>query len=417
MAHPESELHEKFRKYMKESNYAKKFVTEYLNIETSADLAFQKFAKENAAAFTTEGITILHDIITMMKLPHMKRIIMGYPKAKRREDCEEVVTTVTNFTLLQKYGSSSIFLHIPTKLVLQSTGDRHKACGYVLPGTSDAQLLDAEHAKLALDHGFLVDSNLIHLPDIHSLEQLTDPKVVKNFIDSFDVLIKSDLTVDKVYYIKSCTETPSHGDVSKNDRTNTYIAGSKALHTLRDQLMTLKIPIIKSDDGCKKSFEQFKANDTDIFILNADSDSRVMVLDVDIIKSTAKNISELIKDKFDIPPCQVAIDYKGDFIMTSHCLYSILTGYYYLHPIFTLPDISTYMTKATKFVKSKVLQSSLPVGLCDRYNSVIENKLRKLHKRIAKYRDRGFASIPDDGITTNVVLMLRLDHYNRESYL
>src|SRR5579872_4897870 len=138
MAQVITDKYVKFGEYMKNSPYAKKFIEEYLTNEGgSVDVAFQKFAKENAAAFTQEGIMVLHDIITMMKDNDIKDFIFEYAKSHKKTS----TTSIKQFTedeLVSVNGQDNVYLHTPSKIIVKKESDLYVAIGYVPDGSVDA---------------------------------------------------------------------------------------------------------------------------------------------------------------------------------------------------------------------------------------------------------------------------------------
>lgn len=164
------------------------------------------------------------------------------------------------------------------------------------------------------------------------------------------------------------------------------VAGSKAVVLLSEMLRVTQKKIL--DDGnhlnrCGpylKLIDHFKSNDTDVFFLDSEKDDRVSYDNVDIIHLKTKTIDSLLLN-FDLPNCRAAyckIQNKTVFFVSLHCLYSMLTGCYFL---------PTYLKDRDEFVDIVKKHRN---GV-NTHNKHIENKLfNRLHQRIQKYKDRGY---------------------------
>lgn len=87
--------------------------------------------------------------------------------------------------------------------------------------------------------------------------------------------------------------------------------------------------------------KEFTPNDTDIFILNCKKESRTKYHDMDVVHKTSKTIEEFLQH-VDLPPSQVVytmINQQAVFYTTYHCLYSLLTGKYFLPEYLETADV------------------------------------------------------------------------------
>ena len=424
----------KFGTYMKESKYSKKFVEGYLTGE-DLDKTFEKFAKENAVDFTLEDIKMLHEIIIMLKNPTLRDFIMEYAKTHKPKIVDvvpppttKVVSPVDLPTDLIDASASGTFKefvacnglkyyeHIPSRLVVK----QNVAIGFRSGSSNVINPLNPEKVQLAAVFGFRV---IKELPAINRMGNLK-AGLIKEYVDLFDDRIRHNLSVHKIYRIEGTGAAIRDETASKSDQENIYIAGSKALTTFRDQLYKnsfegeLKKAFGQSVNLTRiKQFNEFKATDTDLFILNSEVENRMALLDVDVVKSKSKSIEKLLECSFDLPPCQIAIDYKGDFIMTAHCLYSIITVNYYMPPEFSyMPMASDVPVSTIRFVKSHVKPEDLPLTLRSNYDTIIKNKLRKIRSRMKKYEKRGFYVLGYGMVDADVTSILRLDYYVNNFY-
>lgn len=448
MAQSVADDYVKFGTYMRDSKYSKKFVEEYLTGE-DLDKTFVKFAEDNAADFTLEDIATLSNIMTMLKNPVLKSFIMKYAETHKSKVGAAVpippststikavspvkVTTSTqvptdlmdtskDFKEFVACNGLKYYEHVPSHLVVKRNGGMYNAVGYRCADSNIISPLNPGKVELATKYGFKV---IDELPDINFIGDLK-ADLLKRYVKIFDERTFSTLSVDKIYRIKGTTGTIQPSDISKSDRNNVYIAGSKALTTFRDQLkQNVTHPF---DEERKKAFgsvcedrirkfNEFKATDTDVFILNSEVESRMVLLDVDVVRSKSKSIEDLLERNFDLPPCRIAIDHKGDFIMTAHCLYSIITVNYYMHPEFIHLSLSSDIPDSTvSLVRSKIKPSTSTRGLPSNFDTIMRGKLRNIQSRMMKYQKRGFVAWADGGIDAGVASVLHLDYYLSDFY-
>jgi len=371
----------------------------------------------------------------MMKKPNMRGFVMGYAqmigKTKKPKASEEstdlkksakgtvgmVVTKRTEvikeqpkeeFQLVEK--AHRLYLHNPSRLLVRCVGEKYKAVGYLPEHSNTADILDFHQVRVAIEHRFEVGQE--EFPKFNTMEDLKNYDTRYKFSHAFRFNLAAGMNVDTMYGIKGSKVFFQDGS---SDALNTYIAGSKALALFLDELKAVGIFTLKEcDDADKKRMYNFKPNDTDVFILNSDKDTRTKLGDIDVVKSTAKNIADLLQNRFDIPPCQIAVDANGNFILTAHCLYSILNGEYYIHPQFGDLVLSGTYLRTIEFVKSKVKRNDFPNSQQYRYEQIIGTKVRKIQERIEKYATRGFKPIGLDIVGTNVAAMLHVTYYKRE---
>lgn len=116
---------------------------------------------------------------------------------------------------------------------------------------------------------------------------------------------------------------------------------------------------------------EFKRNDIDIFILNAEKDTRTKYDGIDVVHKTASTINEFLAN-VDLPVSQIIytmIDGQPVFWITYHCLYTILTSKYYL---------PSYLLNKNRFIEFW------------KWDSGVDELLEKFYNRVNKYEDRGF---------------------------
>jgi hypothetical protein len=280
---------------------------------------------------------------------------------------------------------------------------------------------------VARKYGFKI---LRELPDVRSIGDL-NAGLLKEYTSIFEERIGNGVSVRKIYYIRGIPCERYTTAVAPRDII--YVAGSKALVTFREQASKMMIggrynfdeerSIAFGESFNKgrikqiKQFNEFKAQDTDLFILKSNVESRMTICDVDVITSKATSISDLLENNFDLPPCQIAIDYKGDFIMTAHCLYSLISFNYFMHPKLSCLDCLCGVPDSTlTFVKDKIHKDKLPQHLQGCYDRLILGKLNKVQARIKKYKTRGFSPLPYDVVETSLIPVLHLNYYETTFY-
>lgn len=350
----------KFGKYMQESEYAKLFVKS-LATETDIDKAFQTFARNNISAFTQENIIIIHDILMMMKDPDMKSFIVTYAKStsSKCRECKVITSLLDSGDFVPiTDGSDAVgyYLHTPSNIIVTKKDGKWIATGINVNGIGAP--LDTCHKALVEKHGFELDPKTvtspasIELPKSISCNFFESSESVTDFINIFKRRVDSDLSINMDYKITlgrggTNLYDDAHTEGFKKDAPNIYIAGSRALMLFHESLCR-KMSLSKVF-----KWKSFVTGDTDIFVLNSDSDHHIKLFDVDIVKSTAKTVSELLNSRFDLPPCQIAVDYKGTFTLTAHCLYSLLTGKYYFHSSLIGISVGDF-SKAKPFIFGKI---------------------------------------------------------------
>ncbi len=242
--------------------------------------------------------------------------------------------------------------------------------------------------------------------NIDNMKFFSKPENVKQFLDGVN------LQEQRVRRIKLDSPIILHPLLNDKDTEEVWMAGSKPLESF--------VRLLGAYLKTKLTYD-IKASDTDIFFLNSDKDCRMQFDKVDIIKSTKKNVEDLITS-FDLPPCQIAINCKDEVVLTDHCLYAILTGRYYIH--YKLDQVcSLFNPSGSEQVSDPTFESVLTfvketLGSSAGHvtDNVIRTKLKKLAYRIMKYKSRGFQSIPVNFIPTKLISVLALSYYTHNPY-
>jgi len=134
--------------------------------------------------------------------------------------------------------------------------------------------------------------------------------------------------------------------------------------------------LIKSDNiEIDKIYGTINPGDTDIFFLNSEINNRLVLPGIDLVHTKAKSVEELILN-FDLPCCRAAFNSKHDFWISSQCLYSLLTGKYYL-PLY-LKNRDSFNTLLLQH------RNGDPMKVTDNF------LYERLIQRITKYHQRGF---------------------------
>lgn len=111
------------------------------------------------------------------------------------------------------------------------------------------------------------------------------------------------------------------------------IAGSKAVNLFYKFLKLEKAPFpcyFGNKIADNKIAGDFECNDTDIFFMNSKEHHRTTCGDVDIIHIKESSVETLLLN-FDLPCCRAATDDSEEiFWISAQCLYSMLTGQYFL---------------------------------------------------------------------------------------
>lgn len=156
--------------------------------------------------------------------------------------------------------------------------------------------------------------------------------------------------------------------------TGFHIAGSAALASVIKQFgNTIGV---KSRTGI-----DYQPNDTDIFMLNSPIKQRFDSGNVDVVFVEDKTIDDLLLN-FDLPCCRVATNGAGDYWISIQCIYSLLTGIYF---------IPTYLANYNKF-KELIFKYpgdlvGVPAESIDKRSNYLFNRLKD---RLFKYSQRGF---------------------------
>lgn len=185
--------------------------------------------------------------------------------------------------------------------------------------------------------------------------------------DEITKYVKDHPLDDLVYHLKA-DAAAAKCDFTKDKQLDCVIAGSKAVTLVRAELKWAesqrieKLKLSNRQDiktfveqcGEKDSFltrtnvlfmcwkfdqfcdqqrrefhGQFEANDTDMFILNAETKKRFDLNGIDIIYIKHPTADDLILD-FDLPCCRAARDLQNNFTVSLQCLASLLNGVVYV---------------------------------------------------------------------------------------
>lgn len=204
-------------------------------------------------------------------------------------------------------------------------------------------------------------------------------------------MVEADPVNDKIFVLnQKCEDT---------EQPKSCVAGSKAVAKLAALLREeQKSALINQVKGCGpylKLISNFEPTDTDVFFLNSETDNRVKYEDVDIIHLKATSVESLLLN-FDLPNCRAA--YYSDcgtttFYVSLHCLYSMLTGCYYL---------PSYLLDKNDFNNVYKKNCTDCIDISSHLFKSKEDKLfDRLQMRIEKYRERGYTC---KYTTTSVVL-------------
>jgi len=141
---------------------------------------------------------------------------------------------------------------------------------------------------------------------------------------------------------------------------------------------------------------RFKPGDTDIFFINSSEHYRFQTGNIDFVYTKIDSVENLLLN-FDLPCCRAGFNHEEAFYISAHCLYSILTGSYFL-PVF-LDD-----KKAFKAIMKEN-------GVDDGNNWHSSSYLfERLHTRIATYQSRGFVCLYQQTTTIPSWILSRF-HY------
>ncbi|SNW62639.1 Hypothetical protein ORPV_735 [Orpheovirus IHUMI-LCC2] len=169
--------------------------------------------------------------------------------------------------------------------------------------------------------------------------------------------------------------------VEKVKNKNDMVDIIKKLHGIdlsilaEDQVRAVYDSIHKKFD-IVKLYGDFVNSDTDIFFLNSETNHRLSVGNVDMVHIKASNPQELIEN-FDLACCRAAFNSKHDFWISAQCLYSLLTGKYY---------VQGYLQSYKEFKCVLNQHRTFQVA----YNEGAETTLHnRLLERINKYKSRG----------------------------
>lgn len=166
------------------------------------------------------------------------------------------------------------------------------------------------------------------------------------------------------------------------------VAGSKAVCKLIELLHEeQKSSLINQVKGCGpylKLIKNFEPTDINVFFLNSEVEDKVKYDGVDIIHLKATTVESLLLN-FDLPNCRAAYYCDGEntiFYVSLHCIYSILTGHYYL-PLY-LQEKGEF----SKIYKNNFFECMEASSLL--INTKGDKLFNKLQSRIEKYKERGY---------------------------
>jgi hypothetical protein len=156
-----------------------------------------------------------------------------------------------------------------------------------------------------------------------------------------------------------------------NYDNTTCVAGSSALNRLLINL---------------KKMPKWMPNDSDIFMLGCDDNSRLNMGLLDFVHTKDKTPQELLL-RFDLPCCRVGYDLNMTWYVSIQAFASIFTGEMYL-PSYCESELKmkSFVTEVSS-IKNEYRHHSKEV-----FNAIYRNQYEKLSLRIAKYERRGFKS-------------------------
>ena len=177
-------------------------------------------------------------------------------------------------------------------------------------------------------------------------------------------------TFDYVFKITDRKEPES------NDYPLFCFAGSKIVSSVARLLRRNYFSLLKS--GMKISnlniVCEFKEIDTDVFFLGSKTTHRLYIDNVDIVHVETDKIEDLLLD-FDLPCCRAASDQNDNYWISLQCIYSLLTGKYYM------PE---YISDSITFID--IITQQQP----ELNNKTATYLFSRLQNRISKYEKRGF---------------------------
>lgn len=240
--------------------------------------------------------------------------------------------------------------------------------------------------------------------------ELTEIKTFHDVILMADKIIASvelDRINDKVIslrckMIEDLSIVTNSSETKIEHKPKCVIAGSKAVTLISKHLKLAQknLEYKKAINDLLEIKGDFKAEDTDVFFLNSSEPHRIICNDVDIVHLTTPDVSTLLLN-FDLPCCRAATDEDDNiFWISLHCLYSLLTGKFFL------PE---YLSNIDMF---KPIFAKYCENVNNRVYACSEKKLfDRLSYRIKKYENRGYTC---QYIDTDVILpwVLNRFHYD-----
>lgn len=192
-----------------------------------------------------------------------------------------------------------------------------------------------------------------------------DIKTVDDVLNHANQIIEK-VENDPMNYQMVTLNSPSGIDV----KIKNCIGGSSAIKKLAELLIDAQKDAYNRGSGVYLPIiNNIEPNDTDVFILGSNERSRTKYSDVDIVHKTEKTAEKLL-EWMDLPMCQVVytnIQNQTVFFASYHCLYSLLTGHFFL----------------PKYVKNNKIFSQ-------RHASIVDKVFDSFQQRVEKYQERGY---------------------------
>ena len=166
--------------------------------------------------------------------------------------------------------------------------------------------------------------------------------------------------------------------VTLNHLRRKVIAGSAAVSQVLEKL---GIPM------------DWKANDTDLFLLNSGKHARGLKAGVDLVETPVATVGELLL-KFDLPCCRAAIDaVSGEMWISAQCIIAIHTGRYNLPSyVRDLREFSNVVHHSIMLERARMLGGT-SINLDQAFidgKHVHKFLWTRTQERIVKYASRGF---------------------------
>jgi len=367
------------------------FVDKYLFSCNDAPTAFQNYAKDHKQLLTGTVLSSCHIIIKKMENKELKSYMEGIygVSVKDGNDLKnnsEKLSKSVPITSTSVLAAAKVFCN---EMIVNSKSSD------LWHGAECVTSIGKEKMK---ELKSFLDSKASNI--LYSNNGIITIENIFKYSENIISIVMNDPNSDVYYTIMNDTisdvEKAYMGDhklpVCKEQAEKTYISGSFALEKF--------INYMKTKDEIKKYYHldlcDIKHNDIDIFMLNSKEDHHFKMDKVDLVYTSKKTIQDVLNN-FDLPCVRVAIDYNGNFIVSSHCITAILTGVYFLPSILCN---NNFTNDIVNDLHSKLTGVNL---------SIIRCKLTKIFNRIEKYKKRGFDPIYDIDITNHVI-------FNNETY-